>query len=106
MLTSAQKEKVGVECANDVIAFSKRPYMLGIESISNNGKHLSALLKTEQCTMENTLQYQTYINQYLDDCKHKFGDFSKLSFEKLSDITEKVLKEATNYGYKYYAKRK
>ena len=150
VLTSAQKEKIGVECANtvlladnellesevgnigsiniaqhnqwhysvhnhpdnsglsigDVIAFSKRPYMLGIESISNNGKYLSALLKTEQCTIENALQYQAYINRYLDDCKHKFGDFSKLSFEKLSEITEKVLKEATNYGYKYYAKRK
>lgn len=147
VLTSAQKEKVGVECANtvlladnellesevgnigsiniaqhnqwhysvhnhpdnsslsigDVIAFSKRPYMLGIESISNNGKYLSALLKTEQCTIENALQYQAYI---IDDCKHKFGDFSKLSFEKLSEITEEVLKEATNYGYKYYAKRK
>lgn len=150
VLTSAQKEKVGVECANtvlladnellesevgnigsiniaqhnqwhysvhnhpdnsglsigDIKAFNQRIYMLGIESVSNNGKHLSALLKTERCTIENALQYQTYINQYLDDCKHKFGDFSKLSFEKLSEITENVLKEANNYGYKYYTKQK
>lgn len=77
-----------------------------IESISNNGEHLSALLKTERCTIENALQYQIYINQYLDDCKHKFGNFSKLSFEKLSEITENVLKEANNYGYKYYTKQK
>lgn len=77
-----------------------------IESISNNGKHLSALLKTERCTIENVLKYQAYINRYLDDCKHKFGDFSKLSFKKLSEITENVLKEANNYGYKYYTKQK
>lgn len=150
VLTSAQKEKVGVECANtvlladnellesevgnigsiniaqhnqwhysvhnhpdnsglsigDIKAFNQRIYMLGIESISNNGEYLSALLKTERCTIENALQYQTYINQYLDDCKHKFGDFSKLSFEKLSEITENVLREANNYGYKYYTKQK
>lgn len=150
VLISAQKEKVGVECANtvlladnelleseignigsiniaqhnqwyysvhnhpdnsglsigDVIEFSKRPYMLGIESISNSGKGLSALLKTEQCTIENVLKYQAYIYRYLDDCKHKFGNFSKLSFEKLSEITENVLKEANNYGYKYYTRQK
>lgn len=81
----------------DIMNFCERPNMLGIESVSNNGRYISSIVKTEYSMSKG---YVRYIRDFLMDFRKKHN-VKSMTLDELQEATRTIIREAKNYGFEY-----
>lgn len=83
----------------DLVGFCKRENMFGLESISNNGKRMSVIVKTINSDSDS---YYEYLKNQITEFKKTYKQIDVNKDAKIIDnFCIKLLKEGEQYGFKF-----